>query len=502
VKAAQRSPDELFEETIGFAIMAGNIDLLSELVEQIWEEKSELNLSRTFPFHLATSYLRGGKSCCNVIEILVAALLGVNTIRKLYANDHGHTVLDNFMLAILKAHTSCPPVTVDDVFRKDRRFPGEEVDICGRWDADSPCIRKLLADGNPVIPFEWKHMFCHTSAQTLCHSIGTIFGPKNAPNINTPSGLFLKLCSHCGRRLQLQPLHCLVLTAFHLARSGCEGENLFGILACLVCLLVNGADPLLKAHVSLKALLGTDEGDQCSHSEIDPSELAGQVPDTYMLMWTGEVKLGWRVFCRVLQFAQEERRPKKCTSLQRGNEYEFNEFIGHNGDSEDGDQETVMRDTDEEDEEDDGDDEYDEEEEEEEDDDDEDDEDEYASLCYHSKEHENSYSGSTDIGTLWAAIQTELLTYRRISDGDPWLSPNFSMHSLLDGLKIGSGISSLPLVEQKMMKPFCRCGRFNNVNDEACVRVEEACAYYFSNLEDWKRSTFIDAHIYRIEMWY
>ncbi|KAK6608523.1 hypothetical protein H4I95_03903 [Botrytis cinerea] len=36
-----------------------------------------------------------------------------NSVRKLFISDRGHTVLGNLMMAILKPHTSCPPVTVD-----------------------------------------------------------------------------------------------------------------------------------------------------------------------------------------------------------------------------------------------------------------------------------------------------------------------------------------------------------------------------------------------------
>lgn len=109
-----------------------------------------------------------------------------------YTNDRGHTVLDNLMIAILKGHTSCTPGQVDNAFKGQVRFSGEEVDICGRWDADSGCIRELLAKGIHRIPFQWEHKFCHTSIQTICHSIMTIWGTEHAPNINAYSGLFIK----------------------------------------------------------------------------------------------------------------------------------------------------------------------------------------------------------------------------------------------------------------------------------------------------------------------
>jgi hypothetical protein len=56
-------------------------------------------------------------------------------------------------------------------------------------------------------------------------------------------------------------------------------------------------------------------------------------------------------------------------------------------------------------------------------------------------------------------------------------------------------------VSKEMMKPFCRCGVFDRSEDSACLRVEEASAYYFSNLEDWNRSTYIAAPEDRMEKW-
>jgi hypothetical protein len=77
---------------------------------------------------------------------------GAASVRKLYTYHLNHTDLDNLMIAILKAHSSCTPAMADEAFKKEHRFAGEEVDICGRWDADSDCIRHLQASGSPTIP--------------------------------------------------------------------------------------------------------------------------------------------------------------------------------------------------------------------------------------------------------------------------------------------------------------------------------------------------------------
>jgi hypothetical protein len=124
--------------------------------------------------------------------------------------------------------------------------------------------------------------------------------------------------------------------------------------------------------------------------------------------------------------------------------------------------------------------------------------------CDHSKEHTNFYGNSKGIGTLWAAVQTELLTYRRRVEGDPWISDNFSMVSLVQGLNSGAGIS-IPLVEKDMMEAFHRYGRFYGVWDEACSCMSEACSHYFANMEernDSHRCTFTYTPENRTNFWY
>lgn len=172
-KAAGRSPDELFKEALRFSIMSRNDKLMEGLLEQL--PKNKIDISGLYPLHLATSYLDDA-SCCTVFKSLAYDDLGKDSFRErreFYINEFGHTVLDNLMIAILKAHTSTLPVKVDKQFRHEQRFVGEEVDICGRWDADSECFRSLLAQGQTCIPFRWKHKFCHTSVLTICHCIIT-----------------------------------------------------------------------------------------------------------------------------------------------------------------------------------------------------------------------------------------------------------------------------------------------------------------------------------------
>ena len=450
-RAARRSPNELLEEALGFSIMSRNESLAGDL--------------------LAVSYLDGSKTCCSILERL--DIEHPLSLRKLYVNDLGHRVLDQLMIAILKAHTSCMPSVVDVVFKKEKQFEGEDVDICGRWDADSDCIRALLANGTSGIPFDWKHMFCHTSVQTICHCIGTVFGPHWSPDINAPSGLFVRRCLHCGLKLQLLPLHTLVLVATHLSRSGCKNETLFGILACLICLLNNGANPLLKATISVPALLGNEEVNKCSHEELDTAELVERVPAGLKSTWSRELSTGWRVICNVLRHSQAEWKlessRRRSTSSERERDDGFDSFIRYSEDEMSTDEEESY-------------------------------EPHLPAQCSSSEFHDNFFGRSKVLPSLWAAVQTELLNYRRLEEGDEWISQNFNMRTLSEGL-ISSCKVDVALVQGYMMKPFCGCGRFPEAAP-ACPIVDDAVTYYFSNLEDWNRTTFIRTPGQRDDHWY
>jgi len=304
-EAARRSPSELLVEALGFSIIGRNMDLMFELIEKL-VKLNEMDFGGFYPFHLATSYLDGSQTCCNLLSYLIARMPPNLSFRRTYINNFGHTILDNLMIAVLKSHTSSVPGIIDDVWQKEKRFPGGEVDICGRWDADSDCIRLLLAQGDVAIPFEWKHKFCHTSAQTICHCINAIFWPSYAPDINIASGLFVKRCSNCGLKLQLKPLHTLVLTALALAQQGAAGEDLFGIIACALCLMWNGADTSLTAEISLDILLRGEQADHCSHAELSPVDLADTLAAQYQVARTGDVRIGWQIFCYLLRSSWEE----------------------------------------------------------------------------------------------------------------------------------------------------------------------------------------------------
>ncbi|ETS76332.1 hypothetical protein PFICI_11719 [Pestalotiopsis fici W106-1] len=477
VEAVARSPEELRVESIGFAIMAQNVEVLSD---QDWNVISrDLDLSTLHPFHLAASYLSGGKTCCNVLTFLALNLgpTSSNSIKKLYINDLGYTVLDCLMLLILKGHTSCTIAVADSQVPRSQAFVGEEIDLCGRWDADSTCVIALHREGVARAPFCWKHVFCHTSVQAICHSINAIFRMPWSPDIDTPSGLFIKYCQNqsCKQKLSLLPLHTLVLVAFHLGNSGTEGETLFGMVACLLCLLMNGANPLERAEISLNSLLDIDE-EGCSHIFMTPAELAKRVPYELLRTWSKEAQLGWNVFAETLQFAVNERRSSmqaeapSASSSSFGLEDDTNpdgprarfwwsesvkkkDKVGHDESCDH---------------------EYD---------------------CLVEGERRNFYGKSPELGKLWGMIQAELLTYRRVQEGDRWLSSNFNMHAVLQALSRHQDIDTLPMFTSSLTMPLCVCGKYMDAYDDLCPTVQEACAVYFSNMDDWSRSIFIEMPI-------
>jgi hypothetical protein len=96
--------------------------MLDEILHRVDRGKC-MDIVDLFPYHLATAFLDGSTNCCNIFYALMWEHKLENYIIRLYINDKGHTVLDNLMITILKSHTSCPPVTVDDVFKNFAAIP-------------------------------------------------------------------------------------------------------------------------------------------------------------------------------------------------------------------------------------------------------------------------------------------------------------------------------------------------------------------------------------------
>lgn len=461
-----KSPKDAMVEAIGFAIMTRNLDVLIGHLDPEISTFDPDALRRLSPFHLAAKFLDGSKACCGVMNELVQRLDGENSIGVNYTDEFGMTVLDTLFISILRSHTSATTLGIEgNLSASGPLIEGGDVDICGRWDADSPCVRHLHATGNTTIPQEWKHMFCHTSAQAVCHCISAIFMSPWAPNINTASGLFQRRCRSCGLDLKLGSLHAFVLVCFHLANSGRPGETLFGVLACLVSLLTLKADPTSSKEISIPAVFGLEETDECQHRALNAAELASAVPDGIVGSWTCEVQLGWESVKEVLNHrvaraqasnVDAENGPCDYSNTPKDAPHGYDDYAEEDDDS-----------------------------------------------CWHvihyyedDLEHEIVQCGDKRLGTIWAAIQVELLTYRRLGEDDSWLSSMFQMRDVVERLRARDDSILRRLVEnrgQKAFRPFSHCGIFKDAGHPGCVRTEEACASYFANLDDWERTTFIAA---------
>jgi hypothetical protein len=455
-QSVQQDPELLRVDAWKVAIMAGNADLLDQLFQEndIPERIHEIS-----PLHLAASFLDGGNKCCSIITSL-CYMLGDGYLFRRNHDDLGHTVLDTLMITLLRSHTNVSPEHVSTRFNPPHRFPGEEKDICGRWDADSPAIRALFRCGYARVPADWKHAFCHTAAQAICHSIIAIFGSPTSPNINTPSGLFVRRCANCGLELKLGPLHTLVVVAFYLAHLGMPGETMFGALAILVCLLSLGADASLETVMSVEDILGRAEPGKCHHRPMNPHDLMQAVPHDFVVQWTTDCRTGWACVLQVLLLGKLGTRDEGNSQPSSREPEHWFESDDSDGASDAGSEEGhdcghVQK----------------------------------GGLSAHT-EWLRLPCGNPKIGLLWATIQVELLTYRRINVGDRWVSGRFSMGALRTWLEGGSSGFRTPLVERGMMQHHSPCGWFP-CNDFVCPVAEEVCQGYFMNMDVYDRATFL-----------
>lgn len=424
-QTVERSADEMIEEALGFAIMARNYDLTSITLDKIVDR--DVDISCLYPYHLAATYLDGSVECCNVFSCISTLLKGTEySMKNCFVNDLGHTILDSLMITILKSHTSIRPSTVEDAWSQDSRFPGEDVDICGRWDADSSCYRNLLATGKTGVPVHWKHKFCHTSALAIVHCLRVIKIWTGDWGFNQPSGIFINYCTDCGRKLVMLPFHVLVMVAFQLAQAGRDNEDLFGIIACLLQML-SWWPGHTKAEISVNRLLGI-EATCCDHQPLSALELARLLSNIRGNSWPRSITIGWGIMCHVLQECQDEFEEPKLSpsnwlkdkthhinqrSLHTNDDIEFAGPM-HGGD-----------------------------------------------YVYHDrcKKYRPMFGNNQYLGHMRAAIQAELLTYRRSQNGDPWLSQYLNMDVLLQSLQTKSPIST-PFVDRSILQDHCSCGGF------------------------------------------
>ena len=458
--ADEERSNELLLESLGFSIMSRNLDQIEEVLCQLKDKG--IDPSPLYPFHLAASFLDGSNACCDVVYELGRWPHGINGVdsHKTYLNEHGHTILDNLMITILKSHTSAKSVVVDENFKDIARFVGEEVDIRGRWDADSPCIRQLHAHGRISIPSSWKHKFCNTSIQAVCHCIERMF--KNMPKrmlLDTPSGLYTQQCfsTDCGKKLQLQPLHSLVMTAYHLATQGRDGEDLFGILACALCLISRGFDPSVKADISVVALLSLESFIECDHVELTAAELAEEIMALPAFgIWNTKIKTGWVVLTGIL-------RRCEAAHVAWARKENLNPESDGDGDpmrlAEPDDEDKIIGSTK---------------------------PDDMLQDIHFEDSYSSCFTGEKNVGTLWSSVQAEFLSYRRLSDGLGWMSQYFSMESLRGNLEKDEDLV-VGYTEHNLLKAHCPCHSFGR---RPLTLLSDAMDPDLANLHVWERATY------------
>jgi len=471
-KECQGVPKQFIIESVRIAIMSGNMQLLLDLLMQAKESK--VNIDGIFPLHLAATYLDGAVQCCSIFDCLLFETDDI--LRDDYINDLGHTVLDTLMMTILRCHSACDPGIVDPALKGQIHFLGEDIDICGRWAADSECIRALYASGKRTIPFEWKHKFCHTSALAICHSISFILScfARYPLDPNAPSGLFRRSCGHCGGRLDILPLHTLMLVALQLSLYGKDDEDLFGILACLLCLLVNHADPSKTAEISDALFNNIYNDDQCSHESLTPSRLAERILAQFSASWSPKLVTGWRICHWVLVHAELEwmlgpdrTQDEALDSVMQ--DIWLEEILETSSETS-----TISLSPQ---------------------------NPHIPCSVLHSDEvidlvesfkwgwEESAFGMNRDLAKLWAAVQTEMLTYRRQNVYDSWVSENFNMEDLLQSLESGEG-ACVRLITKDMMEEYCKCGKFL-CSSPMCPTELDVQATWFSNMHT-PRATYID----------
>ena len=417
--------DVLQEEGLGFAIMAGNADLVEDLIERI----PKSHRFKTYPLHLALSYLNGSKTCCLIVDSLLERF----PLLASSVNHLGYSVLDSLMLTLLKSHTSLAPGAVDAALRGDKSFPGQEIDMCGRWDVESDCYRQLLQSGITSIPDEWKHKFCNTSIQTICHCLDAISERDFQPFWGL-SNLFSLHCENCGLQMKLSWLHIPVLIAFKLAEVGFEAEDLIGVIAILsnvlqvyygvfnpsktdpdeIMSLVEQPCEYVPLSIYNEFLLdNTGSGkDHCCHRRMSAFEFSDSITREQTNKWATQTKTGWEIIWHILRIAINGEEPEE--------------------------------------------------------------------IRYETCAEHGFFELNPNLAELWGAVHAEFLTYRRLNDSDSWTSPNLDLQAVLHSLACGNDLSAGPITDIPLMKTICNCGMFSG--NWHWTTAEDASAEYFSNL--------------------
>lgn len=102
-------------------------------------------------------------------------------------------------------------------------------------------------------------------------------------------------------------------------------------------------------------------------------------------------------------------------------------------------------------------------------------------------------TADSGLGHAWALVQAELSNYRRISDGDDWFSPYFSVQKLLDSLTTKESLE-VDYIKDDMLKPYCRCGSYLDMSilPPRQEMFKHHCANMDGSHDAWDRTSFIE----------
>jgi hypothetical protein len=237
-----------------------------------------------------------------------------------------------------------------------------------------------------------------------------------------------------------------------------DGETLFGAISVMTCLLALGANVNLKVNISAEELLGNSDEGQCLHNPLSALELMQAVPNNVVKGWTEDCQIGWACLEEILSLAEyqvlESHGGHRASSSQAG------EFEASDGDASSRSSPHyatcgIIVDI----------------------------HDEWLKLpCIEPR-----------IGKIWALAQTEFLTYRRLREGDPWISGNFSMQAVRAWLQRDTEDLTMPLMEHNMVKTHSSCGWFDlSSTSLVCPNASEVSRTHFMNMDVYERASFIE----------
>jgi hypothetical protein len=242
------------------------------------------------------------------------------------------------------------------------------------------------------------------------------------------------------------------------------------MICCVLCFSVTREQlkyPKVDwANVSIDLLLGGDSGSFCTHEFLTAAQLAKKLVSFLPSNLSISTRLGWSVICQILQQIEDQYTWAETGIPPAGyeDEHEELEFSYNNPNGLDYHKAIWYND---------------------------------AALGAADCEHladgiSRAFGKNRLLGHIWAACQCELLTYRRLRTEDAWMSKRIDVAILANCLEIGSA-EGLPYIKGGLLKEYCVCGMFDPYQH---CRREQTCSKYFSNLDDWNRTTFLDDTIF------